>query len=586
MIRRSKLSAATLAATLLVAVSATGVRAQDQKQQAQGRFRVLIPNFQPLENANDDFGKKTAQDLRDLMNGLLTHEPVAKDDLEKALKQYKIKMEDLDCPKTRQLAATMDVQVALCAEYKPQGQGYEVTAQFWDVGSNEKFEVTPVTATADDHKGAAKGIFDQFDRYTTQLRATANCQEYAGSRQFQNALQNCDKALALNPEATSTRYLKAHILFDMKNYPDALAELDTVLTANPIHEDALQLAGYISATAGNDEKALDYYKRYLELQPGNAQVRMNIAYDLAKAGDPAGAMQLIQAGLDRDADNVDLLEQFGGFAFAAGQKLEEKNDSTNEDAGGVSPEAADYFHKAIDAYQKVFAAKGADTQPSQIRNIIAAYLQLDEVDQALSMAEKALQTHPDEDGIWSYYADALQRAGRLDQALAALDRVKEINPDYPNVALRQGKWLIEAGRFSDAVTAFKSVAASDPRQAEMAGRLIFSDAYAKGVQKNKFDYAATALEAALTLPNLKPPMVSQLTFWEGYSLYQGAYHDQQPNTVESAKATLPRFQKALDLLQKAGVGDYAKSVNVDITQMLDNVRTFIDIQEKIIKRGR
>ena len=582
MIGRSKISAAVVAATLLVAVPG-GVHAQ----QAQGRFRVVIPNFQPTDGADKKFGEKAAEELRGLMNGLLTHQPVPRKELEQALKQYKLKMDDLDCAKTRQLAAQINAEVALCATYAPKGSGYEVTAQFWDTRSNESFTVTPVTVGEKDDQAAAKGVFDQFDRYTTQLRAAANCQSYAGSRQWDTALEQCNKALDLNPDAQSTRYLKAHIYYDMQRYPDALAELDSLLNQNPVHEEALQLAGYVAGTMGEEQKAVDYYSRYLELQPTNAQVRMKIAYDLAQAGDPGGAMQLIQAGLDVDPDNVDLLEQYGGFAFAAGKKIADKASAdTVSDAGGLPPEAAEDYRQAIDAYLKVYKAKGAETNPSQIRTLMAAYIELNETDQAISTAETALKTHPDDEGIWSYYADALQRAGKLDEALAALDRVKEINPDYPNVAFRQGKWLIQAGRLDDAVSALKS-AAADAKQADIAARLIFNDAYAKGIQKKNYSYAATALGAALTLPNLAPRMTAQLTFWQGYSIYQSAYQDQGPNTVASAKSTLPRFQKALDLLQKPGVFEYARTeAHVDMNQMVDNVKTFIDIQEKIIKRGR
>lgn len=583
MFRWSKISAVTLAVTLLFVIP----NGRAQGQQPQGRFRVVIPDLQPTNGADKKFGEKVAEDLRDLMNGLLTHQPVDKKNLEKALKQYKLKMDDLDCPKTRQIASQIDAEVALCATYQPTGDGYAIDAEFWDVRSSESFQVTPVTAGEKDDQAAAKGIFDQFDRYTSQLRAAANCQSYAGSRQWQNALEQCNKALGLNPKAQGTRYLKAHIFYDMQNYPDALAELDSLLKQNPIHEEALQLAGYVAGTLEEEEKAVDYYSRYLELQPGNAQVRMKIAWDLAQAGDPGGAMQLIQVGLDVDPTNVDLLEQYGGFAFAAGKKIAEKagQDSVS-DAGGLPPEAAEDYRQAIDAYQKVYAAKGADTNPSQLRTLIAAYIALGESDQAIATAEKALQTHEEDDGLWSYYADALQRAGKADQALVALDRVKEINPDYPNLAVRQGKWLIQEGRTKDAVEALKPAAAADSKQAEIAVRLIFNDAYARGVQPKKFGVAIPALEAALTLPNLSPSWDHQLTFWLGYSVYQSAYQDQAPNTVATAKATLPRFQRALALLQKDGVGDYARSVKVDINEMKDNLKTFIEIQEKIIKRGR
>ncbi len=49
----------------------------------------------------------------------------------------------------------------------------------------------------------------------------------------------------------------------------------------------------MSATLGREADAVGYYGRYLQLDPGNAAVRMQVAYELATAGDPPGAMLLI-----------------------------------------------------------------------------------------------------------------------------------------------------------------------------------------------------------------------------------------------------------------------------------------------------
>jgi tetratricopeptide (TPR) repeat protein len=567
-------------AVALALMPATKVSAQDL-----GRFRVLIPDFQPLEGADDDFGKDAAKQLRELVNTLATHQPIEKKEIEQNLKRFKMKMKELDCIRTRQLASQMNAQVALCASYVDKGdKQYDLKAAFWDVASGESFEVTPTTASEKQDKEAAQHIFDQFDSYVQQVRFAQFCGEYAQSQQWDNALKNCDDALALNPSAVGTRYQRARILYEMNRYPEAMDELGKVLELNGFHEDALQLAGYISAKQGDDEKALAYYQQYLELNPGNAAVRMKIAYDLAQAGDPQGAMKLIQVGLDVDPENTDLLEQYGGFAFSAGLEVNQESAVGTEDGGGVSPEAADYFHKAIDAYTKVFEVKGPETPVGHLRNIIVAYVQLDELDEAIAMAEKALETHPQEDAIWSTYADALQRAGRLDDAIAALDRVRAINPEYPNVALRQGNWLIQAGRVQDAVNVLKDVASQDAQQAETAARLIFADGYAKGIQKKQYGYAITTFGAAKGLPNLSEDMTHQLNFWHGYAILQAAMAEQEPNTLATAKSTLPKFQQALALFQKTG--GYAKTVNVDIAQLQNNCNTYIEIQQAIIKRGR
>ncbi|HKI82468.1 MAG TPA: tetratricopeptide repeat protein, partial [Pseudodesulfovibrio sp.] len=294
---------------------------------------------------------------------------------------------------------------------------------------------------------------------------------------------------------------------------------------------------------------------------------------------------LIQVGLDVDPDNVDLLEQYGGFAFNAALNVNQKANMGSENGGGVAPEAQEYFRKAIDAYQKVYSIKGEDTPVGHLKNIIAAYVQLDDLDQAIATAERVLKTHPQEDAIWSYYADALQRAGRLDDALAALDRVKEINPEYPNVALRQGQWLIQAGRIDDAVDVLTVVAQADPQKAETAAKLVFQDGYTKGIQKNNWAYVLEDMKAAKRLPNLSDGMRHQLNFWHGWSLFQIGIKQQAPGTLASAKATLSKFQEALKLFND--VGDYPKTAaKLDPKQLRDNTQTYIDIQAAIIKRGR
>jgi tetratricopeptide (TPR) repeat protein len=570
----------TLIAAALVVAPAAGLEAQDM-----GRFRVLIPNFEPLEGAKKKFGEEAAKELRELINSLATHQPIEKKEIETNLKRFKMKMDELDCIRTRQLASQIDAQVALCASYSGTPDNYSVNAEFWDIASGESFKVDATSGAEKQEQLAAQHIFDSFDRYVQQVRFAQFCGEYAQSQQWDNALRNCDQAIELNPTAVGTRYQRGRILYESERYGEALEELERVLAINQFHEDALQLAGYISAKEGQDDQALNYYQQYLELNPGNAAVRMRIAYDLAQAGDPKGAMQLIQVGLDVDGENPDLWEQYGGFAFAAAVEINQTAAVGAENGGGVAPEAIEYYREAIEAYNKVFAIKGADTPVGHLKNIVAAHVQLDELEQAITFAERVLETHPQEDAIWSIYADALQRTGKLDQAISALDRVKEINPSYPNVSLRQGNWLIQAGRVEDAVAVLKEAVAGNPAQADVAARLVFADAYSNGVQKERFAYAITGISAAKQLPNLSSMTTSQLNFWHAYALYTGGVKEQEPQTLATAQATLPKFQQAIRLFNQAS--EYADSQpSINLQQFLANTQTYVEIQEAIVKRGR
>ncbi len=569
-----------------LALAAVIVPASLQGQ--EGRYRVLIPAFHPMENANKKFGEKSAEELRDLMSTLLTHEAIEEKEIKDNLKRFKMKMEELDCIKTRQLASQMNAQLALCVDYSEQGDNAVINPVFHDVASGETFEIDQQSFHKDAQEAAAQYIFNAFDLYVQQIRAQGICQDYYQSSQYENALRNCDEALALNNSSLGTRYLRGRILYDMERYPEALEELERVLDVNEFHEDALQLAGYIAALEDHDDKAREYYGRYLEINPGNASVRMKIAYDLAQAGDPQGAMQFIQVGLDVEPDNVDLLEQFGGFAFAAALEVvqEYQMGPQANDAGGIPPEAVELYRQAIGAYDKVFAQKGAETPVGHLRNIMAAYIQLNEPDQAVAMGRRVLETHPQEDALWSMYADALQRGGQLDEAIAALDRVKEINPSHPSASLRQGSWLIQAGQISRAVTVLTGVAQASPEQAEQAVRMVFNTAYQNGInaEPKNWRFAISTLTEAKKLPNLSDAMKNQLNFWHGYSLYSQGLEAGKAQTLASAQASLPLFQQALPLLRNSG--DYPASVNVNLQQIIDATNTYVEIQEAIIKRGR
>ena len=579
MLGRLKLTV-VIAALAAIISPAAEVAAQDG-----GRFRVLIPYFTPLEGAKDNFGKDSSKDLREMMQNMATHVAMEEGDIKDEVKAFDMKIDDLDCIRTRQLAAQIDVPVAICASYT-QGadKSWTVSAEVWDIAGSEAFNIEPFTVPEKGREEAAQHIFEAFERYSTTVRSAAICNDYFASQQWENALRNCDESLALNPDAVSVRYLRGRILYEMENYDEALTELETVIEVNPFHEDALQLAGYISAVSDQDDKARDYYSRYLDINPGNSAIRMRIAYELAQAGDPVGAMEFIQVGLDVDPENADLLEQYGGFAFRAALDAQEAAAVDEQDGGALTPEAAGYYREAIDAYTKVFEAKGPETPVGHIQNMIRAEIQLENLPAAVSLAERSLETHSQEAELWLLYADALQRSDRLDDAITALNRVMEINPDHPSAPLRQGNWLIQAGRLEDAVSVLSASAAADAQRADQAARMIFAEAYQNGYQKNNYAYAIEGMSAAKRLPNVSAEVTAQLNFWHGFSLYQMAVAEQEPQTLATAQASLPKFNQAVQLLQQSG--DYPSSVNVNLQQLLDNANTYIEIQDAIIKRGR
>lgn len=583
MIGRLKLAVGMAIAALTMAPVLTqsgGIQAQEM-----GRFRVLVPDLFALNDADRDFGEDVAKELRGLLNELATHQPIEKDEIKDQLKRFDMKMENLNCIFTRQLASQMNAQVAFCAEYTESGDMRELqNIKFIDVTASTEFPVDGMTVDKDDKEAAAQQIVQAFDRYVQQDRFRTFCYDYAQSSDWEGALRNCENALELNANDTGVRYQRAQALWKMDRLDEALTEVERILETDAYNEDALNLGGYLATQLGDNETGRGYYNRYLEVNPNAAAVRLSIAHELFTAGDAEGAMMLVEEGLEVE-ETPELLTYYGSYAMEAARQKQPEGAQTGE-SEELGPEVEELYRKAISALEKAFDIQGQEMQPSNLRNIISAYAQLGDNASAVTFAERALEAHPEETAILSAYAVALGRMDRVDDAVMALQKIEAIDPAYPNLYARQADLFLKADRRDDAVPVMQSAVANGADPEQMA-QILFGDAFRKGLDpKNpnrSLSYALTGIAAAKQF-EVGDKMQAQLDFWHGYALFQRGLAAQEPNTLESARASLPSFQDALPLL-RAGAS-YAPEVGVNADQIIDATQQYIEIQEAIIKRGR
>ena len=554
------------------------------QQTVSSRFRVLIPDFRPLNGEDNRFGERLADRLRDQVSDLNTHVAVEEDDIRDALKRFDLDMEDLNCVRARQLAQQTNYEVVLCAEYTGTRERWEVqNIKFVDSTTGEEFPVAPIVSARGQEEQAAEQIVDVFKLFVEQTRVAVFCMDYAQSQQWASSLGNCDRALELNPNANSVRYTRANVLRQTDRFEESLEEVERLLERDPFHENALLLGGFVAISLGNEELAREYYHKYLDLDPTNAAVRMKVAYDLAQEGDPLGGMELIEEGIAADPENIDYYEQLGNFAFAGAEQV--RQEAQLDGGDGVTEEVAELYGKAIAAYERVFEVKGEETLVTQLRNVAAAHLQLGDAAASAEFSNRALESHPEESALWAIYAEALREDGRIDEAVAALATVEGIDPEYPNLHLRMGNWLIEAGQVEEALPVLQK-AVEGGSAVDQAANLIFSHAYTRYVQPNEKNYARFIQLIVLAKEfDVTTQAREQFDFWHGYALYNRGMAIGSPETVESANRSLPMFQRALTLFrQSKGYAD--RTSGIPYQQLVEGAGVYIEIQEAIIKRGR
>jgi len=86
--------------------------------------------------------------------------------------------------------------------------------------------------------------------------------------QFEGAIEDFSVALALLPNAPSTRFLRARCYEELERYSEAVADYEEVLKIAPHTADAYAHLGYCRERLGDAERALLNYLTALDINSG------------------------------------------------------------------------------------------------------------------------------------------------------------------------------------------------------------------------------------------------------------------------------------------------------------------------------
>jgi tetratricopeptide (TPR) repeat protein len=353
-----------------------------------------------------------------------------------------------------------------------------------------------------------------------------------------------------------------------------------VLAVDELNQDAMMHAGLLAAKLGRTEQSQDYFHRYLELNPENEQVRLKIASDLANAGDPAGALALLEPTIQSGNASGLMLEYAGHIAMNAGMRRGEETP-----ANGNTDEANRFYRTAVQYYTTALETRGDSVDAQVYRNLMLAHHRLGERDRALQFGQRATQVMAEDANTWLVYGDVLAGSNQLDQALRALERAQELNPELPNLTARRGSMLLEAGRVQEAVATIRTGMQRNEISEDMSERLAAQVAIRgyQATQANRHDQALQLYASAREIGKA-PRTVAMINFFNGYTLMKQAEPLVKDNaTAATARRALPMFQQARALLE--GASAYTEQASTR-AQLLSQVAQFIDVADALIKAGR
>jgi tetratricopeptide (TPR) repeat protein len=568
--RHLKAGVTLIAGALLIADAAPV-----QAQQAGGRMRVLVPSFEvpgsPASRSRT--GDRLAEQVKRQINAMPTHQPVQDKEVRDALRKFNLKAEELGCIQWRQLATHVDAGLVLCGTVDEATN--QVTASFINPGG-DSFDV-PAFAMQSVDQGAQQ-VVQAFGTYIRQLSLLVNCNDYLQAESWQQALDQCNQALELNPTSITAQYGRGSALAKMEQPEEALAAFKAVLELDELNQDAMMHAGILSAQLQRQDESQAYFQRYLELNPGNEQVRLKIATDLANAGDPAGALQLVEAAMNSEDASGTVWEYAGHFAMNAGLKRSESGPAAN----GNQEEARRFFQTAVRHYERALEMRGDSIDNTVYRNLMLAHSRLENTNRALEFGQRATTVMADDAQTWMVYADVLAGANRLDEAMRAFDRAASLNPDLPNIGARKAMLFLEAGRVNEAVAAVKASSDISPEMVESISQRITQIGFQQ-TQQNRFSQALPYFAAARDVGK-SARSIAMANFFHGFTLIRQAEPLVKDNAnAARARQAKPMFEQAKVLLE--GASAYTDQAANRAT-LLQQVQQFIEVADALIRAGR
>lgn len=570
----------SLAAALGLTFTQTGVTvAQEGNGGAGGRARVLVAPLKGGSGVKKDFGKKVSEEVQKHLRDFPTLTAIESDAIRDELRRLKLAEEDLGLIQWRQLAGRLDADLVMYGEVARVGAGNAVDVSFVDPRSGDELEVPEFTVAGDgksEVEEAAGVIVKAFEGQVEYQRTLLFCQDYLSAQQYDDALRNCEDALARNPGSTTAHYLRGRTYMGLEQWEQARQDLEAVVSENPAEVLALQSLAFTEAKLGNTDRATELYREYLNFNPGDASVRMNVAFELAKAGAYDPAIALLEEGVAVDPTNPDLWEYLGNVSLQKGTaaSVEEGAEATITDVASVE--------RAVEAYEKVLELKGEETKPELLRNVIAAHLNLGDCQKALDFATRAQATTPDDPQLWSVSADVYNRCERSTEAVDAMNKVLELDPEYPNAYARRGFFKLAAGQTDAAVSDLRRAVEEGTDPDAVAGQML-SRGYNGAFKAGEFSKAIGMFKVGTEFA--KPGRTrDQLYFFTAYAYYQEGVQIDAANEAaeacEPARRALSRFEQVIPSLSRAG--EEQPKAQSDIRESTD---VYLYRQQQIIRKA-
>lgn len=309
------------------------------------------------------------------------------------------------------------------------------------------------------------------------------------------------------------------IHYQRKDYDKALADVRSALQLQPDNQEFLLAQGDIAFGQGSYAEALGAYQKYLEKNPANAEIHLNIAKSHQALGNFTGQTAAAEEAIRRGTRSLADAHMIIGDGYERQMK----------------------FPEAVEAYKRAVLARPDAYEP--YRRLAEGYRALAKFDDAIETSRRALRMFPTDGAIYTdiswYYSLADRHQDAIDSAQAGLRYSPESQMAYTNLCRAYN----DMKRHDLAVAACNNALRIKPNDGESLFYLSRAT--------NKLGKTAEA--ARLTkraVSGLEETAAANPTYSDAYYLLGNAYYDdgQRQKALDAYERCLelsPNFVKAL-----------------------------------------
>ena len=318
-----------------------------------------------------------------------------------------------------------------------------------------------------DHKGALNNL----DKAIAIDPGSAEAYNYRGNslselKRYDEALVCYERAIEINQNYSNPHNGKGSVLDELKHYDEALASYDHAIEIDPNYTDAYNNKGKLLSDLKHYDEALASYNRAIEIDP-------NYAYAHNGKGIVSNGLKHFDEALASYNRAIEIDSNYADAFSNKGKTLSELN---------RYDEALKSYERAIEidpnnAYAHIGKGSVLDDL-KRFDEALKSYNRAIEIDpncpyayngkgcvlygqkhyvEALSSFTRAIEIDPNYSFAYSNMGDTLSELKRYDDALLCYDHALEIDPNYSSAHNGKGIVMDALKRYSEALVSYDRV---------------------------------------------------------------------------------------------------------------------------------